>query len=227
MSLRMASGSKTVSPSIMTTMSKWAQARPVLRALALPALGWRTTITRGSGMPVGDFVRTVAGPVVHHDDLDVLMGGREQRTYGRLDARLLVVRGDDHRDRIGDLAQPGRAGPEALSAAGHGHGRRRRAGPAAARPAPPATAAPRSCPRRTRARGPWSQNRALPCHRSAVDTGVSAEGRPSPAVTVVNLSTFRSPSSRFAVAVGDSFWLNCRTTPCDGLRNHRSAATSM
>lgn len=48
----MASGSKTVSASTMTTMSHRAWARPVLRAAALPELVWRITSTRGSSIQV-------------------------------------------------------------------------------------------------------------------------------------------------------------------------------
>ncbi len=71
---RTASGSKTVSPSTMTTMSQLAPRTPLLSAAGFPAFSCR--MTRTPSMP------------------------------SRVDAFLLVVRGDDHTDPPGHLGPP-------------------------------------------------------------------------------------------------------------------------
>ena len=91
---------------MITTASPAACSRPALEATCWPKLRDRArtrTPRIPAAQPAQEVQRGVAAAVIHIDELEVESGNRRedghQAAVGLLDARLLVVAGDDHRQQ--------------------------------------------------------------------------------------------------------------------------------
>src|SRR3989454_4003742 len=183
--------------------------RPPHQAHAAPRL-------RARGDTLDDRRRVIGRAVVHHHDLDRLVGGGEDRSYARFDILRLVPRRDDHGDQGSAgarcvIAQLRAAHAEAAQADDKEGDVRRRDQPGHASVSPSAvatTAAPVRCPVTLASVRNMSGTRSRPIKRPNPASGKPVAAKAGarlttlPAGTAATVSAARTPAAPACTSCG-------------------------